>query len=354
MPTVLIVDDEFGPRESLRMILKDEFNVVTADSGSAAADAVRKSNPDAILLDIRLGREDGIEVLRTIRSINPEAQAAMITAYASVETARLAMQLGAVDYLIKPFDIGTVRQVVRSLVARRTALHQDTLKLQKLQEANAALTNTVWQYQEQMQNNHAGTVVALISAIDAKDRYTRDHSIRVSLLSQALAEELGLSKEEIRVVRIAGLIHDIGKIGISENVLRKIGKLTPEEWQEMKTHPVIGADIIAPVPTLAIAMPGVLQHHERPDGRGYPEGLAGNAISEVGSILAVADGLDAMSSDRTYRKALDPDRVMDELLIGSGTQWSAEVINAAIRIRLPRRHQEFQAPPGKFPFDDKG
>ncbi|HET6385071.1 MAG TPA: HD domain-containing phosphohydrolase [Armatimonadota bacterium] len=352
MPTVLVVDDECGPREALRMILKDEFRVLTAETGDAAAAVVRESHPDAVLLDIRLGRADGIEALRAIRAIDQTAQVAMITAYASLETARLAMQLGAADYLTKPFDCNSVRHVVRELVARTAALHDDTKRVQSLQKANEALTKAVTQYRAQMQSNHSGTVVALILAIDAKDIYTREHSIRVSMMGLALGEELGMSADQLRTVRLAGLIHDIGKIGVPETVLRKEGKLTPEEWLEMKTHPRIGADIISAVPVLVPAVPGVLEHHERPDGKGYPQGLSGGAISPLASVLAVADAIDAMSSDRVYRGALHPDRILDELAIGAGTQWATPVVEAAIRLRLPRRHQEFKAPPGRFPVDE--
>jgi cyclic di-GMP phosphodiesterase len=352
MPTVLVVDDERGPREALRMILKDEFSVLTAESADAAERAVREAHPDAVLLDIRLGRVDGIEALRLIRSIDNTAQVAMITAYASLETARLAMQLGASDYLTKPFDFSAVRQVVRQLVSRREALHQDTERFQALEKANASLTQAVAGYQDQMRTNYSGTVEALILTIDAKDRYTRDHSIRVSRIAQSLAEELSLSADEIKTVRLAGMIHDIGKIGIAESVLRKQGKLTADEWAEMKRHPSIGAEIIGAVPALQQTVSGVLQHHERPDGKGYPAGLSGSAVSGLAMILAVADSLDAMSSDRSYRMALNPDRITDELLIGAGTQWAPDVVEAAVRIRLPRRHGEYAAPLGRFPIEE--
>lgn len=353
MATVLVVDDECGPREALRMILKDEFNVVTAECTETAAAQTRIEKPDAVLLDIRLGHCDGIETLRMIRSIDQTAQVAMMTAYASLETARLAMQLGAADYLTKPFDCKKVRSVVRDLVSRRIAVQQDSQRLVSLQQANAALSRAVDRYHEQMQTNLSGTIVALIIAIDAKDRYTRDHSIRVSLIAQALAEELGLGKTEVKTIRIAALIHDIGKIGVPETVLRKDGKLTAEEWVEMKRHPAIGADIISCVPSLAAAATGVLQHHERPDGKGYPNGLAGNSVSLSASILGVADSIDAMGSNRVYSTALQADRITDELMIGSGSQWRSEVVEAAIRLRLPRRLHEYPAPPGRFPFDEK-
>ncbi|MCA1596194.1 MAG: response regulator [Chloroflexi bacterium] len=351
MTTVLVVDDERGPRESLRMILKDGYDIATASSAEEAVRAVQTLRPAAVLLDIRLGSVDGIETLRLIRSIDRNAQVAMITAYASVETARLAMQLGAADYLTKPFDMGSVRDVVRGLVARHEALEFDSDFVRSLQEANISLAQTVGQYQEQVRINYAGTMEALITAIDAKDRFTRDHSVRVNLFARALSEELGLPREEIEIIGTAGMIHDIGKIGISEGVLGKNGKLTPEEWLEMKKHPTIGAEIISRVPSLEKVLPGVLEHHERPDGKGYPRGLEGDAISPIASILAVADSIDAMSSHRVYRAALHHEQITEELLRGAGSQWVAEVVHAAVRIRLPRRREEFTAPPGRLTFD---
>ncbi|MEX2544243.1 MAG: HD-GYP domain-containing protein [Phycisphaeraceae bacterium] len=178
---------------------------------------------------------------------------------------------------------------------------------------------------EDMQAMFLGTLHALTSAIDAKDTYTHGHSERVALLSRALAEAAGLSEHTCERVYIAGLVHDVGKIGVSEQVLCKPGKLTNEEFELIKAHPRIGARILQDIRQMQDLMPGVLHHHERWDGRGYPDGLAGDAIPLFGRLIGLADAFDAMSSNRTYRKAMDLDTVLGEVERCAGTQFDPEL-----------------------------
>ncbi len=170
-----------------------------------------------------------------------------------------------------------------------------------------------------------GTLQALIASIDAKDRYTCGHSERVSLLGAQLALVIGLDEKQIDQIRISGQVHDVGKIGVPEAVLCKPGKLTKEEFELMKRHPVIGFEILKDIPPLAEMLPGVLYHHERWDGRGYPEGLDGELIPLYGRILACADTFDAMSSTRSYRPAMPRERVLQEFDRCSGSQFDPEL-----------------------------
>ncbi|MBT8486606.1 MAG: HD-GYP domain-containing protein [Phycisphaerales bacterium] len=177
-----------------------------------------------------------------------------------------------------------------------------------------------------------GIVRALSASIDAKDRYTRGHSERVAHLATELALATGFTEEQAERVRLAGILHDMGKIGVPEAVLLKPGKLTDEEFDAIKRHPTIGYNILKDIEPLEDVLPGVLYHHERWDGRGYPHGLRGANIPLLGRILAVADAFDAMSSDRAYRPRIAREKVLMEMRSGAGTQWDAELVKAFLKL----------------------
>jgi HD-GYP domain-containing protein (c-di-GMP phosphodiesterase class II) len=196
-----------------------------------------------------------------------------------------------------------------------------------------AFLHNVQMYEEQ-RRLFMGSIRALAAAIDAKDRYTRGHSERVALMGSRLAAASGMSDEQVERIRIAGLMHDVGKIGVREAVLRKPGRLTGEEFDEIKRHPVIGHTILKDITALEDVLPGVLYHHERWDGRGYPEGLGGENIPLFGRILAVVDAFDAMSSNRAYRSAIPRDAVRREIADGAGTQFDPELSRLFLTLDL--------------------
>jgi HD-GYP domain-containing protein (c-di-GMP phosphodiesterase class II) len=196
-----------------------------------------------------------------------------------------------------------------------------------------AFLHNVALYDEQ-RSMFLGTVHAMTAAIDAKDRYTRGHSERVALMGSRLAGAVGMSDEQVERIRIAGLVHDVGKIGVPEAVLRKPGRLTDEEFEQIKRHPRIGYDILRDIGPLADVLPGVLYHHERWDGRGYPEGLAASGIPLMGRLLAVADAFDAMSSDRSYRPALPREKVLREMIDCAGSQFDPELAPIFVKLDL--------------------
>jgi HD-GYP domain-containing protein (c-di-GMP phosphodiesterase class II) len=177
-----------------------------------------------------------------------------------------------------------------------------------------------------------GTLQALIAAIDAKDPYTRGHSARVAEYAWLIARAAGLNDEDAARARLCGLVHDIGKIGVSESVLRKTDRLTEEEFREIAAHPVIGHAILKGIPQMADLLPGVLEHHERFDGRGYPNGTPGMEISRLGRLVAVADALDAMTTNRTYRKARPMPEAVAEVVRCSGAQFDPGFAEALARV----------------------
>jgi diguanylate cyclase (GGDEF)-like protein len=191
------------------------------------------------------------------------------------------------------------------------------------------------------------TLDALVTAVDKRDRYTRRHSEDVTEFSLMIAEEMGLSEDTKRTVRIAGLLHDLGKIGVPDQILRKPGKLTDEEFEIMKQHPMLGWMIVSAIPALSETLPAIRHHHERYDGRGYPDGLAGEEIPLLGRLMAVGDAFSAMTTDRPYRKGMETHEAIAELRRGRGTQWDPQMVDAFLRA-WERKEEERQRDANPF------
>jgi putative nucleotidyltransferase with HDIG domain len=190
------------------------------------------------------------------------------------------------------------------------------------------------------ENGSFGFLDALITAVDNKDRYTRKHSEEVTEYSLLIAQELQVSDETMRTIRIAGLLHDVGKIGVPDEILRKPGRLTPEEEEVMRQHPLIGALIVGAVPGMERVLDGVRCHHERYDGKGYPDGLQGEEIPLLGRLMAIADTYSAMTTDRPYRKALPIEVALEEIRKNSGTQFDPLMVEAFLRAMSRRLSEE--------------
>lgn len=336
-PKILVVDDELGPREALKMILRDDYEVVTADCGKRALDYLDSSEFDLVILDIRMPDINGIELLGEVKKKAPETEVVMITAYASVETATNALRNGALDYLIKPFDCSAVKEVVEKGLLRRTTRTSLRNRLNELEVVNDSLKGEIERAYNNIQKHYLETVRSLVAAIDAKDSYTKGHQERVAFFTKILGQELGLTPDEMQLLQQAAILHDIGKIGVPEHILRKPSPLTPEEFNVIKQHPVIGAEIISPVEFLIDAVPIVLHHHEKFDGTGYPEGIKGLRIPLCARIIAVADAIDAMLSQRPYAPAITVEQVREQLVLCSGTQFDPEIAEVALKIDLPSR-----------------
>lgn len=334
---ILVVDDELGPREALRMILQDDYEVSTASSGDQALEFLSRLEYDLVILDIRMPDMNGIDLLAEVKKIVPDTEVVMITAYASVDTATNALRYGALDYLIKPFDRKSVIDVVQKGLSRRANSRTVKNRLQELQLANKALVDEIERASRNIQRHFLETVSSLVAAVDAKDSYTKSHQKRVVMFALLLGAELGLSVRQMGLLQQAAILHDIGKIGVPESILRKEQPLTVEEFNIIKQHPVIGAEIISPVQFLKEAVPMVLHHHERFDGTGYPDGIKGLAIPLGARLIAVADAIDAMLSDRPYAVAKTIAEVREQLRIYSGTQFDPQLVEIALRLDLPSK-----------------
>jgi putative two-component system response regulator len=265
--------------------------------------------------------DSGIDVLRDIMTNHPSTAVIMLTVTADPETAIQTMKMGACDYLIKPVNLTELpRRVRRALDLRSFHLKDEAYR--------AGLEKTVSRQDEQLHASQVHALQALALALEAKDPYTHGHSQRVANLAVAVAEEIGLSAEDQEKLKFAALVHDIGKIGIREAVINKEKGLTEEEFQHITTHAALGEKILAPVIDDTEILNMVRHHHERYDGTGYPDGLAGDKIIYGARILAVADTYDAMTSDRPYRIAVSHEIAARELARQAGIQLDPDIVAA--------------------------
>ncbi len=327
---ILIIDDEVSPRESVRLVLKDKYIVSTASDGLEGLDFMMKSPVDLVVLDIMMPGMDGVTVIQKIKKRFPEIEVIMLTAYPGLETARSAMRLGAFDYITKPFDKDDVIKVVARGLEKKYMNESLKLEREKLLGRTVYLEEEITKARRNIIMSYEGTVKALILTIDAKDHYTFGHSEHVARLSLSIAEVLQLPDNVKQKIMHAALIHDIGKIGIEESILRKNGPLTEEEFAVIKRHPEIGSTIIQSVPFLEDAVPVILYHHERYDGSGYPEGIHGDQIPLTARIVMVADAVDAMMRDRPYRESFKLERVLNELRKNTGVQFDPVVVDVIL------------------------
>jgi putative two-component system response regulator len=325
--TILIVDDEKAVRRLLYQKLSGEgYRCEEADSAEQAVDKLRNNAVELGLLDIKMPGKSGTELLPEIKANYPDTAVIMATAVTDIHIAIQCMKQGAYDYLTKPFNLDEViLSVDRALEKRRLELENRDYQqhLEQRVEAQA----------RKIRASFLNAVTALAYALEAKDKYTSGHSQRVAETSVAIATELGMPQDSIEKIRLAGLIHDIGKIGVRESVLNKPSGLTEEEFQHVKYHPEIGEHILTPIVEDEEVLKMVRHHHEHYDGTGFPDGLSGEQIPLGARILALADSYDAMTSERPYREAVGVRTACAEIERSKGTQFDPEVADAFLRIR---------------------
>jgi putative two-component system response regulator len=325
-PRVLIVDDEPAIRLVLRTLLAGEggYELLEAADGQAALDLIEAFSPDAVLCDLLMPGISGIELLRRVKDVDDTVAFVMITGAGTTHDAVEALRLQADDYLAKPFQLDDVRRSLRRALEYRSLLRQN-------RDHQRNLEKRVREQSEQMEQFFVDALLTIANAVEIRDGYTGGHVERVTVYAVATGAALGLAPEQLRALAAAALLHDVGKIGIPDQVLTKPGRLTPEEYAVMQQHPAIGADILQQSPFLHASIPGVLHHHERWDGGGYPNRLAGKGISVEGRILAVVDAYDAMITTRPYRERCGADDALTELRRCAGSQFDPEVVDAFVR-----------------------
>jgi response regulator RpfG family c-di-GMP phosphodiesterase len=327
VPFCLVVDDEPRLRQVLVHLMKgDGFTCLEAGNGEEALAQLQRHPVTLVMSDLRMPKMDGLELLRHVRARWPDVAVVMITAVADVEMAVSCLAIGAMDYLTKPFHLEEVRARVAQAMENRRLVIENRGYQESLQEK-------VGIQARRLEELFMASIQSLAEVLELKDPYTRGHSVRVSEYSAVIARELGIGGEMLRQIELGGHVHDIGKIGVREEVLNKPGKLTDAEYEHIMTHPVVGWRILAPLlADTPVALNIVRSHHERFDGRGVPDRLAGTAIPLEARIAAAADAFDAMTSDRPYRPdGLSVPEALADLVRCSGSQFDPDVVNALLR-----------------------
>ena len=341
---ILIVDDEIGPRESLRMVLKPNHNVYTVENGYAAIQMIQQVNMDVLTLDLKMPGMNGIDTLKEIRMISPDVMVIIITGYGTLKTAIEAIRYGVFDYIPKPFNVPEILSIIDKSIQRRrlnlkvkevlaNCLNQQLLKEpvagsdSPLQEENKGVTDYKWD-EINLSDTQSCLEFAKVLAytLEEKDPYTSGHSERVCYYSDFISKRLSLSPKERSELQIASYLHDIGKIGISNRFINKKGTLTPTDWAVIKQHTRKSIELLVPLNLSSNIIFYIQHHHERYDGTGYPDGLAGEKIPLGARIIAISDSYDSMTSDRPYRKPLTNGDAKSELLKNAGKQFDPKLV----------------------------
>ena len=351
-PRILIVDDEVEITEILADLLSEEYECLKAGSAEDALAVLRQGEKfQLVISDITMPGMSGLEMIPHVKQLSPETVVVMISGMQTVESAIGALRLGAFDYLMKPFDLRQVEAVVKRALEhhelvtakQRYENHLEELVEQRTAELGRALNS--------LEGAYRSTLKALTAALETRDSETHGHSERVVTYSLRLGREYGLSNEEMKALEFGSLLHDIGKIGVPDSILRKPAKLTEEEWVRMREHPLHGQQILRGIEFLQGASRVVAQHHERWDGTGYPLGLRNEDIDICARIFAVADAFDAITSDRVYRRGKPYEAASQELDDWAGRQFDPKVVEAFHRV--PKEDWEELHRQSLMPKDDR-
>ena len=322
----LVVDDEPTVRRSVvRMLQAQGFNCFEAGSGREALGVLERiGDAPLVISDMRMPELDGVGLLEAVRDRYPDTSVIMLTGMTETTTAVDCLHRGAADFLLKPISVGELQARVARVLEKRALVLQNRYYQQNLERQ-------VHEQAQRIQELFLQGVQMLARALEAKDAYTRGHSIRVSQYAVGTARCLGFEGQSLDGIRLGGELHDIGKIGTREAVLHKPGLLTDDEFRQITEHPALGEKMLLP---LAQESPDVLRivrsHHERLDGRGFPDGLRGEKIPIEARIVAVADAFDAMTTERPYRDSRPPDAAVDELRRVAGSQLDPEAVEAFV------------------------
>ena len=298
---ILVADDDPGARELVSAILSADGwpEPVLVEDGERALEQIRAQHWDILVTDLDMPRMRGDDLVRNAIQEDPDLSIVVTTGDGTVQNAVDLMKSGATDFIAKPYDVDDF--IASMQRARMRALNIHEVKGMR------------------------DTVEALLVALESKDKYLNGHSVRVRNMAIKLGALAGLDRGQLRILGYAALLHDVGKIGVHEDILNKTDKLTDEEYKAIQRHPEISAEIIAPVPFLNPSVNAVRHHHERWDGRGYPDGLSGEQIPLMARIISVVDAFDAMTSDRSYRSALSHEVALQKIQSGKGEQFDPRI-----------------------------
>jgi response regulator RpfG family c-di-GMP phosphodiesterase len=344
-PNVLIVDDEIGPRESLRMILKPNYNVYAVENGYAAVQMIQQNEMDVVTLDLKMPGISGIDTLKEIRLIDPDLMIIIITGYGTLKSAIEAIRYGVFDYIPKPFNVPEILSIIDKSIQRRklnlkvkevlgNCFNQHLLQ-EPTGDSGIPLPKEIkgfgdfkWDDTNFSDNQNCLEFAKVLAfTLEEKDPYTSGHSERVCYYSDFISKRLSFSPKERNELQIASYLHDIGKIGISNRFINKKGTLTPTDWAIIKQHTKKSIELLIPLNLSPNILAYIQYHHERYDGTGYPDGLTGEQIPVGARIIAISDSYDSMTSDRPYRKPLTNGDAKNELVKNAGKQFDPKLVS---------------------------
>jgi len=324
---ILVVDDEklicsiFAKR-----LEKEGYSCITALNGREALDYFYKGMPSLIISDVKMPQMDGMELLRRVKALDPKMKVIIMTSYPEIDLALEAMRIGAFDFMIKPVELDLVILNVKKALERKKIEEEIELYHHELERLVTERTAKLQEAYQVLKRTHLDSVTALVGAIEAKDPSTRGHSDRVRQMCIKMGAHLGFDEARIGSLEYGALLHDIGKIGIKDEVLGKQSSLSPEENQTIQEHPLIGVKILEGVDIFRDKIPMIRHHHEHFDGKGYPDGLMGEAIPVEARILAVVDAFDSMISGRLYREKMPLEAALLELQKDKGKKFDPRVL----------------------------
>jgi putative nucleotidyltransferase with HDIG domain len=331
---ILVVDDEPAVRSIIAaMLSRSGYAAITASGAEEALNRLREDPPyDLVLSDIMMPGTDGLALLDRICVDHSGIPVVLITAVHDVQVATNAFRCGAADYLLKPFKRFQLENVVARAIERGRLLQQNTAYRQNLEEMVSARTAQLRTVLLDLERSYDITLEAMGAALDLRDEETEGHSRRVTAYTVALARAMGIDSDELRVIARGAFLHDIGKIAIPDRILLKPGRLDAEEMAIMRQHCLRGYEMVRKIPFLREAADVVYAHQEHFDGSGYPRGLRGDQIPLGARIFAIADTLDAMTSDRPYRKATTFSAAQQEISRCSGTQFDPRIVEVSLQM----------------------
>lgn len=332
--SLLIVDDEIMViRSLLRVLGDDSYTIYHAVDPIKAVEILVSTPVDVIISDQRMPELTGLELLMMARDVQPDAIRILMSGYSDIDIVIAAINEGRIyQYITKPWDNDKLVETISNAVALKIEEEEKaeilSVNLEKIENWNTVIN----QMNDQLEKKNDSTINALLKVLKAKDLDLYKHSVCVSGTAAVLADMMALTKEQQDAVRYAGLLHDVGKIAIRDKIMYKAGALDDDEYNEMKHHPSVGADILREVDFLDAIANIVEQHHERPDGLGYPKGLLRKEILVESQIIAVADTYEALKEDRVYRKGMSHEAALQIISEGMGTKYNAEIVGVLGKI----------------------
>jgi len=333
MIRILVVDDEEYIRDLISEILRTKgYECSLAANASEARDLLGKHRFELILSDINMPGESGLDFIRYAVNEYPDTAAVMVTATDDLMVAEVALEIGVYDYLVKPFELNAVLISVGNALLRRQLEMDNRAYRESLEKMVSERTAALQESMNGLAKTLEGSIQAIARIVEKRDPYTAGHQQRVAHLAKAIAQEMGVAEERIDGIRMAGLIHDLGKISVPAEILNKPGRISKIEFDLIKTHCEVGYEILESIEFPWPIAQMVLQHHERMDGSGYPSGLKSEEILMEAKILGVADVVEAMASHRPYRPALGIDKALAEIIKNKGILYAPDVVDVCLKL----------------------